>query len=205
MTPRLIDYFQDTNGKHYKLPPPQPDRQAVSEKTASQIHNILLEVVKRGTGVAGQYKGLEIGGKTGTAHIATSRGYSRQYHSSFFGFANDNSGHKYTIGVLVIRVKKRPQYFASKSAVPTFRKITNALVELHYLQPELTPEELEEEQEKEAAKDRKRMAREAREAARLERESASGSRQPVKPKPARPKPIQKTGPSHELFNDLDMF
>jgi cell division protein FtsI (penicillin-binding protein 3) len=205
MTPRIIDYFQDADGKHYKLPPPHPDRQAVSKKTADQIHKILLEVVKRGTGVAGQYKGLEIGGKTGTAHIATSRGYSRQYHSSFFGFANDNSGHKYTIGVLVIRVKKRPQYFASKSAVPTFKKITNALVELHYLKPELTSEELAEEQEKEAAKDRKRMAREAREAARFERQAASSTKQPVKPKPARPKPVRKTGPSHELFNDLDMF
>ena len=205
MSPRIIDYFQDKNGKHYKLPPPHPDRQAVSKKTANQIHQILLEVVKRGTGVAGQYKGLEIGGKTGTAHIATSGGYTRQYHSSFFGFANDNSGGKYTIGVLAIKVKKWPQYFASKSAVPTFKKITSALVELHYLKPELTSEELAEEQEKEAAKDRKRMAREARKAARYKRKSAPKIKQPTKPKPAKPKPVQKAGPSHELFNDLDMF
>jgi cell division protein FtsI (penicillin-binding protein 3) len=60
----------------------------------------------------------------------------REYHSSFYGFANDKEGHKYTIGVLVIRAKKRYKYFASQSAVPTFRRITDILVELDYLKPE---------------------------------------------------------------------
>ena len=60
----------------------------------------------------------------------------REYHSSFYGFANDNEGHKYTIGVLVIRAKKYLKYFASQSAVPTFRRIVDTLVELDYLKPE---------------------------------------------------------------------
>ena len=203
MTPRIIDYFQDLDGKHYKLPPPQRDRQAISKTTAKQVHTILREVVKRGTGVAAQYKGLEIGGKTGTAHIASSRGYSRQYHSSFYGFANDKSGHKYTIGVLVIKAKKPYKYFASQSAVPTFRKITNALVELNYLKPELTPEELAEEQAKEAAKERKAAAKEARVEARRKRAQQRQTQR--KSRPTRPKRPKKPAPSQELFNDLDMF
>ncbi len=205
MTPRIVNYFQDKDGRHYKLPPPHPDRQAVSKNTANQIHQILLEVVKRGTGVAGQYKGLEIGGKTGTAHIATSRGYSREYHSSFFGFANDSSGNKYTIGVLVIKVKKRPQYFASKSAVPAFKKITNTLVELHYLKPELSPEELAEEQEKEAVKERKLAEREARRETQREKRAAAANQPVTSSRPTRPKPVRKPAASQELFNDLDMF
>jgi len=211
MTPKIIDYFQNKNGMCYKLPPPQPDRQAIKPETAQKIHKILLEVVKRGTGVDAQYTGLEIGGKTGTAHIATSAGYSKHYHSSFFGFANDKSGHKYTIGVLVIRASKPYKYFASKSAVPTFRGITNSLVELDYLIPKLTPKELEEkrkrlEAEYENTKDdpkhntKKSKSRPKR--------SKIKRYQPKKYTPKRYKPkikprIQEK--QEELFNDLDMF
>jgi len=136
VTPRLVNYLKDAKGRHYILDPKVGDIQPISKKTANQMHNILLEVVKRGTGVAAQYPGLEIGGKTGTAHIAKNGRYVREYHSSFYGFANDKFGHKYTIGVLVIRAKKRYKYFASKSAVPTFKNIVKILVE----QGKLTPD-----------------------------------------------------------------
>ncbi len=136
VTPRLVDYLQDAKGKHYTLPPKIGNMQAVSKKAANQVHDILLEVVKRGTGVKAQYPGLEVGGKTGTAHIAKHGRYVREYHSSFYGFANDKEGHKYTIGALVIRAKKPYKYFASQSAVPTFRRILDILVELDYLKPE---------------------------------------------------------------------
>ncbi|SFV53177.1 Cell division protein FtsI [Peptidoglycan synthetase] [hydrothermal vent metagenome] len=144
MSPRIIDYFTDSKDKKYRLAPPKPDKRAISSKTSEEIHTILQEVVKRGTGVAGQYKGLDIGGKTGTAHIATSAGYTKSYHSSFFGFANDKFGKKYTIGVLVIKATKPFKYFASMSAVPTFKQITQALVEYEFLVPKLSKAELAE-------------------------------------------------------------
>ena len=136
VTPRIVDHLQDKKGNHYTLEPKVGDTKSASSKTANQIHDILLEVVKRGTGVKAQYPGLEIGGKTGTAHIAKNGRYVREYHSSFYGFANDKQGNKYTIGVLVIRAKKRYKYFASQSAVPTFKRIVHTLVELDYLSPE---------------------------------------------------------------------
>jgi len=135
MTPALVNYLQDKEGNQYRLPPKLPNSQAINKKTAQQIHNILLEVVKRGTGVKAQYDGLEVGGKTGTAHITEKGKYVRKYHSSFYGFANDKFGHKYTIGVLVIKAKKYHKYFASQSAVPTFRKALDILVEQQYLTP----------------------------------------------------------------------
>ncbi|SFV58968.1 Cell division protein FtsI [Peptidoglycan synthetase] [hydrothermal vent metagenome] len=136
MTPRLVNYLESATGKQYKLPPKIGNKQAISKKTASDIHDMLLEVVKRGTGVKAQYKGLEVGGKTGTAHIAKNGRYVKEYHSSFYGFANDTAGNKYTIGTLVIRAKRKYRYFASKSAVPTFRRTLDILVELDYLTPE---------------------------------------------------------------------
>ncbi len=135
VTPRLTNYLEDSNAKQYYLDPKVGNLKAISKKTATDIHNILLQVVKRGTGVEAQYPGLEVGGKTGTAHIVKYGHYIKEYHSSFYGFANDDKGDKYTIGVLVIKAKKPYKYFASKSAVPTFRHILDILVDLNYLKP----------------------------------------------------------------------
>ncbi|MEA3492149.1 MAG: penicillin-binding protein 2 [Campylobacterota bacterium] len=209
MTPRIINYFQNLDGKHYTLPPPQPDRQAITKKSADQIHQMLVEVVQRGTGVAGKYAGLEVGGKTGTAHISNAQGYQRLYHSSFFGFANDNLGHKYTIGVLAIKPRKPHKYFASQSAVPTFRRVIHALVELDYLKPEFSEQELEEKRAKEAAKERKDALRDAyRKPVKIKKAKKPTYRPKPKPKrkpKPRKRPRERPKPSPELFNDLDMF
>ncbi len=150
VTPRLVDYLEDTKGRHYELPPTVGNLHPIGKQAAREMHEILKEVVKRGTGVKAQYPGLEIGGKTGTAHIAKHGHYVREYHSSFYGFANDSKGHKYTIGVLVIRAKKYHKYFASQSAVPTFKNTVRIMVEQGFLTPD--PVAAEDEKEK-ASKD----------------------------------------------------
>jgi len=136
VTPRIVDALIDSKGNRYTLEPKVGDLHPVGEKAAKQIHDILINVVQNGTGKKAKYPGLEIGGKTGTAHIAKHGRYVREYHSSFYGFANDKHGNKYTIGVLVIKAKKYRKYFASQSAVPTFKRIVHTLVELDYLKPE---------------------------------------------------------------------
>jgi len=136
VTPRIVNYLEDSKGRHFTVKPDMNDTQTISKKTANQMHDILIEVVKRGTGEKAQYPGLEIGGKTGTAHIVKNGKYVREYHSSFYGFANDKKGNKYTIGVLVIRAKKEYKYFASQSAVPTFKNIVNILVGQNRLIPD---------------------------------------------------------------------
>jgi cell division protein FtsI (penicillin-binding protein 3) len=77
--------------------------------------------------------GLEVGGKTGTAHIARNGGYVNSYHTSFVGFANDGK-HTYTIGITVIN--PRTVYFASITAVPVFKGIVDMMIEQHYLTPD---------------------------------------------------------------------
>ncbi len=150
VTPRIVNHLEDKKGNHYILAPKIGDRRAISAKTARDIHKILLEVVKRGTGKKAQYPGLEIGGKTGTAHIAKHGRYVREFHSSFYGFANDKEGHKYTIGVLVIRAKKYHAYFASQSAVPTFHNAVRILVDQGFLKvdPAVLAKQAEEDKKK---------------------------------------------------------
>lgn len=136
VTPRIVNHLKDSKGNRYTLDPKVADLKAIKPKTARQIHNILLKVVEEGTGVKAQYPGLEIGGKTGTSHIAKRGRYTNEYHSSFYGFANDKEGNKYTIGVLVIKAKKYRKYFAAQSAVPTFRNVVEILVSQDYLKPD---------------------------------------------------------------------
>jgi cell division protein FtsI (penicillin-binding protein 3) len=134
VTPKIVDYLSDKYGKKYDVTSDIPPLKACSENTAKSIHSILLDVVERGTGTAAQYDGLEVGGKTGTAHIAYKGKYIDQYHSSFYGFVNDKLGHKYTIGVLAIRPKK--VYFASQTSAPTFHHIVKQMVKFGYLKPD---------------------------------------------------------------------
>jgi len=145
VTPHLIDALESSNGYKFSLNKKLfPSYRVLKDSTAKKMQDILRAVVERGTGVATKYPGLDIGGKTGTAHIARGGHYVRHYNSSFFGFANDDKGHRYTIGVLVIDATKPGKYFASLSAVPTFKKIVDTLVELNYLKPYLSPKQAKE-------------------------------------------------------------
>jgi len=131
VTPKIVNKMSDQNGKLYDVPRTSSSLQACSAKTANAIKDMLQATVNRGTGTSAQYDGLEVGGKTGTAHISERGRYVEKYHSSFFGFANDKFGNKYTIGVFVIKPKK--VYFASQTAAPTFQQIVDKLVEQKYL------------------------------------------------------------------------
>ncbi|SFZ98981.1 Cell division protein FtsI [Peptidoglycan synthetase] [hydrothermal vent metagenome] len=193
VTPKIVNYLEDRKGNQYTLKPRVGDLHACSKKTANQMHNILLEVVKRGTGKAAIYPGLEVGGKTGTAHIAKNGRYVREYHSSFYGFANDKFGNKYTIGVLVIRAKKRNKYFASQSAVPTFRNIVELLVEQGKLTPD--PElikKVEEEQDMYTIEEPKPSSTESVKKKPLKTKKRKVK--PIKKEPA-PEPIQENEPA----------
>ena len=98
--------------------------QVITPATAERMKQILIKTVNVGTGIGTKTPGLEIGGKTGTAHIAKGGGYINSYHTSFVGFANDKK-HTYTIGIFVIN--PRTVYFASITAVPVFKAIVDMM------------------------------------------------------------------------------
>jgi cell division protein FtsI (penicillin-binding protein 3) len=218
-TPRILDYIEDRNGTRYRFKPKYGNRRAVPARTAREIHTILKEVVARGTGVKAQYPGLEIGGKTGTAHIAIKGRYRNVYNSSFYGFANDKKGHRYTIGVLVIRASKYHKYFAAQSAVPTFRRIVDVLVDQEFLQPDLTQMQRRERAEKErkrreqAAKKQRERARKIKARLKAQREAMLRKKRekarrprtaPQKPasRPSYPTRPTKRPTPHEMFPDM---
>jgi len=163
VTPKIAAYLQDEYGKRYFPKRSAGDLKVISKKTADQMKRILKKVVTEGTGKAALYPGLEVGGKTGTAHIVEHRKYIDKYNSSFFGFVNDNKGNSYTIGVLAIKLNKKHMHFASQSAVPTFKKIVTELIEQGYLQPDLSVIQkqklIQEEEKRKKAAERKQRQR----------------------------------------------
>lgn len=95
-------------------------KRVISAKNAKKMLNILRKVVLKGTGKKAYIEDIFTAGKTGTAHIKLDE---KRYNSSFFGFANDKNN-KYTIGVTFFDIKAPfPNYFASYSAVPLFKKV----------------------------------------------------------------------------------
>lgn len=132
VNPMVVEALYDDNGRTIPMQVQAPT-QVISPATAERMKQILIKTVNVGTGTVAKTPGLEVGGKTGTAHIAKNGAYVNSYHTSFIGFANDGK-HNYTIGITVI--EPRTVYFASITAVPVFKGIVDLMVEEKYLTPD---------------------------------------------------------------------
>ena len=132
VNPMIVDALIDEKGVSRPMQVQTPI-QVIAPATAERMKLILIKTVNEGTATLAKTPGLEVGGKTGTAHIAKHGGYVNSYHTSFIGFANDGK-HTYTIGIMVI--DPRTVYFASVTAVPAFTAIVDVMVDEKYLQPD---------------------------------------------------------------------
>jgi cell division protein FtsI (penicillin-binding protein 3) len=105
--------------------------QVLNSDTANTMKVMLINVVQNGNAKRTIIKGIEIGGKTGTANIIKNGKYSNKYISSFFGFANYKDS-KYTIGVTVVEPVSTGKdwylYYASNSAVLVFKDVVEELI-----------------------------------------------------------------------------
>jgi len=133
LQPYFVERLIDMHGNISELAP-EGSVQVISTATAKRMKQILIKTVQEGTGVGTITPGLQIGGKTGTAHIAEKGRYVRKYNTSFFGFANDPKN-AYTIGVTVVQPKQN--HFASLTAVPVYKQVVDLLIEFDYLHPEI--------------------------------------------------------------------
>jgi len=131
--PKIIKSFIDEYAQE-KFVEQREQVEAIKSSTAMRMKKILIKTVLKGTGVKAITEGLEIGGKTGTAHIVEKGRYVNKYNTAFVGLANDKKS-KYTIGVVVVQPKT--SQFASQTAVPVFKKAVDILIEDGYLKPSL--------------------------------------------------------------------
>lgn len=133
VTPKIVHSFIDNRKKEIAIPY-EEQIQVITPSTAQRVKDILIKTVNEGTGIKAKTEGLEVGGKTGTAHIVEGGRYVSEYNTAFMGFANDTTS-RYTIGVIVIRPKK--SQFAAQTAVPVYKKMIDILIEEEYLKPNI--------------------------------------------------------------------
>ncbi|MFV0482117.1 MAG: peptidoglycan D,D-transpeptidase FtsI family protein [Campylobacteraceae bacterium] len=133
VTPKIGIYVVDKNGTKNQLIR-DDSVEIISPKIANEVRRLLTKVIMQGSGTKAFVKGVDIGGKTGTAHISAQGSYHSFYNSSFIGYANDDEGDKYTIGILIIEPNTAGRrYFGSQSAAPIFAKVVTEMIEQGYI------------------------------------------------------------------------
>ncbi len=133
VTPQIISTIIDEYNQKKQIEPFEAV-EVLRGATAQRVKKILIKTVNEGTGKKAITPGLEIGGKTGTAHIVEKGKYIHKYNTAFMGFANDKK-HNYTIGVIVVQPQK--SHFAAQTAVPVFKKAVDIMIEEGYLEPDI--------------------------------------------------------------------
>ena len=117
-------------------PLPQPYKRAISEETAAIVRNILLGVVKSGTGVNAQIPGYTVFGKTGTAqkYDRTEKKYVATAHIASFAGVVERG--KPLFSMIVVIDDPKDHYFGSQVAAPVFREIAKNILRYLCIPPE---------------------------------------------------------------------
>lgn len=133
-TPRLVEKIEK-NGEIIKEYEHEKGIRIVSEDTSSRIRKILSSVVEYGTGQSVRMDNFTVGGKTGTARKAHSRGYYEDRHiSSFIGTVPIENPK-----IMIYVVIDDPQaggYYGSTLAAPAFRNIASNIVDYLKITPD---------------------------------------------------------------------
>ena len=99
MTPKLVSQIRDPQGRVIREFSDEEYGQPISEKSATAMREMMVNVVASGTGTAAQIPGYVVAGKTGTAQHG---GPDSAPHAWFVCFAPAGQGEVPTIAVAVI-------------------------------------------------------------------------------------------------------
>lgn len=133
MRPYVVDKIVDGNGKVIKENKPVVEEIVFSPEVAREVRRVMESVVDKGTGRGTRIQGYKIGGKTGTAQKAGSKGYlGGGYVSSFFAFFPVDKP-KYTI--LVTIDEPKGQYYGAQVALPTVRAMIEKIIKYKGIKP----------------------------------------------------------------------
>jgi peptidoglycan glycosyltransferase len=97
MAPHVVREIRDADGRVIRKIGPAEWKRAVSPTTAAAVTQLMIDVVKRGTGTAAAVPGFTVAGKTGTAEAP-----GGPPHAWFIGFAPAEAP-RFAIAVIVER------------------------------------------------------------------------------------------------------
>ncbi|MFZ2192914.1 MAG: penicillin-binding protein 2 [Candidatus Moraniibacteriota bacterium] len=134
LKPQIVEKVIHADGTETEVAP-QEVRRVISEDSAKQVAKMLRSVVVEGHGKQADVPGYLVGGKTGTAQVASNsaKGYTEgESIGSFAGFApTDNP--RFTI--LVRLDDPKTVQWAESSAAPTFGELMKFLLGYYNIEP----------------------------------------------------------------------
>ncbi|MEQ2400288.1 penicillin-binding transpeptidase domain-containing protein [Peptoniphilus hominis (ex Hitch et al. 2025)] len=133
--PTLVKELVDANGNVIEKKRTELRRRVISEETSEKMKYMMKRVVDNGTGKLAQVPGYQIGGKSGTANIATTTGYLDAYNSSFVAVAPLNDPR---LTVLVVINNPKGGILGSVVAAPVVQEILSK--SLNYMKIQKTEE-----------------------------------------------------------------
>ena len=137
MVPQIVDEMHYSDGTIDKILPKKV-RQVIQPKAAVTVAGMLVSVVENGHGKYAKVPGYWIAGKTGTAQIAQSGGYSETaFNGSFAGFGPVENP-KFAMIVKLENPKTDSNLgvaWAESTAAPIFGEIAKFLVEYYRIAP----------------------------------------------------------------------
>ena len=133
--PTLVKELVDANGNVIEKKKTELRRRVISEETSEKMKYMMKRVVDSGTGKLAQVPGYKVGGKSGTANIATPTGYLEAYNSSFVGVAPLNDPR---LTVLVVVNNPKGGILGGAVAAPVVQEILSK--SLNYMKIQKTEE-----------------------------------------------------------------
>ena len=134
MKPYIVQTKFDAEGKSV-MTEPQKIEQPISERTASIVSAMMVNVVENGHGKRAAVPGYYVAGKTGTAQVAKKDGPGYEQNNNigtFAGFAPVDDP-KF---VMVVRINHpRTVQFAESTAAPAFGQIAQFMLNYYNIKP----------------------------------------------------------------------
>jgi cell division protein FtsI (penicillin-binding protein 3) len=140
--PKLVLETVDAEGRRHPLPA-QEGRRVVSEATAEQMREMLVNVVAEGTGTRGGITGYTVAGKTGTARKPLPEGgyqdAAGNYHyvANFVGFV---PAEQPELSIIVVIDEPAGDIYGGTVAAPVFADLAQYGLRLFKIAPPLVEE-----------------------------------------------------------------
>jgi cell division protein FtsI (penicillin-binding protein 3) len=140
--PKLVLETVDADGTRHPVGAPEP-RRVVSETTAAQMREMLVNVVAEGTGTRGGISGYTVAGKTGTARKPLPEGgyqdAAGNYHyvANFVGFVPAEDPQ---LSIIVVIDEPSGDIYGGTVAAPVFADLAQYALRLFRIAPPLVEE-----------------------------------------------------------------
>ena len=129
LKPYIVSDIKTADGKVVHQGKKRVRAAVLNKSTCAWVREALHNTVDIGTGKAARVEGVALGGKTGTAQIASRGAYAKgQYVSSFVGFWPYEKP-EYVL-LIVLGEPKGGRYYGGEIAAPIFKAIVEDVVKI---------------------------------------------------------------------------